>query len=91
MSPPPAPSRRSAAIRRVLWVVLWLNLAVAGAKLAIGHSVNSLGMVADGFHSLLDGSSNVIGLVGMVFASRPTWSTPTAITRWSPSPRSPLR
>jgi cation diffusion facilitator family transporter len=74
MSPDLAPirrSQRSAAIRRVLWVVLWLNLAVAGAKLAIGYSVNSLGMVADGFHSLLDGSSNVIGLVGMVIASRP--------------------
>ena len=63
--------QRAAAIRRVLWVVLALNLAVAIAKLAIGWSVNSLGMVADGFHSLLDGSSNVIGLVGMALASRP--------------------
>jgi cation diffusion facilitator family transporter len=70
-APPTSPARRSAAIRRVLWVVLALNLAVAGAKLAIGYGVNSLGMVADGFHSLLDGSSNVIGLVGMSLASRP--------------------
>ncbi len=66
-----ARSQRASAIRRVLWVVLWLNLAVAGAKLAIGASVNSLGMVADGFHSLLDGSSNVVGLIGMALASRP--------------------
>ena len=63
--------QRASAIRRVLWVVLGLNLAVAGAKLSIGVSVNSLGMVADGFHSLLDGSSNVIGLIGMALASRP--------------------
>ena len=28
-------------------------------------------MEADGFHSLFDGASNVIGLVGMWFASRP--------------------
>ncbi|HKI99244.1 MAG TPA: cation diffusion facilitator family transporter [bacterium] len=64
-------SHRTAAIRRVLWVVLALNLAVAVAKLAIGYSVDSLGMVADGFHSVMDGSSNVIGLVGMYLASRP--------------------
>jgi len=66
-----APAPRAAAIRRVLWVVLWLNLAVAAAKLSIGFSVQSLAMVADGFHSVLDGSSNVIGLVGMHLASRP--------------------
>lgn len=62
---------RHRAIVRVLWVVLFLNWAVAAAKLAIGYSIDSLGMIADGFHSLFDGSSNVIGLVGMVVASRP--------------------
>lgn len=62
---------RSRRISRVLWVVLGLNLAVAFAKLGVGMTVNSLAMIADGFHSLLDGSSNVIGLVGMALASRP--------------------
>ncbi|MBI4081731.1 MAG: cation transporter [Candidatus Lambdaproteobacteria bacterium] len=62
---------RHRAIVRVLWVVLFLNWAVAAAKLVIGYGIDSLGMIADGFHSLLDGSSNVIGLVGMVAASRP--------------------
>ena len=74
MSPAaPALSRaqRNLGIRRVLWAVLVLNLAVAAAKLAIGYSVDSLGMVADGFHSVLDGSSNIIGLVAMSLASRP--------------------
>jgi cation diffusion facilitator family transporter len=70
-TPQAAPLARAAAIRRVLWVVLGLNLAVAAAKLWIGASVQSLAMVADGFHSVLDGASNVIGLVGMVLASRP--------------------
>jgi cation diffusion facilitator family transporter len=75
-APPPAapalaPQERAAAIRRVLWIVLGLNLAVAAAKLAVGAAVGSLGMLADGFHSLLDGSSNIIGLVGMVYAARP--------------------
>jgi cation diffusion facilitator family transporter len=54
-----------------LWVVLGLNLAVAAAKLAVGWRADSLSMVADGFHSLLDGSSNVIGLVGMTWATQP--------------------
>jgi len=62
---------RARSIRRVLWVVLGLNLAVAAAKLAVGWRADSLSMVADGFHSLLDGSSNVIGLVGMTWATQP--------------------
>ena len=28
-------------------------------------------MTADGFHSLTDGSSNIIGLIGIHFASKP--------------------
>jgi len=28
-------------------------------------------MTADGFHSLADGSSNVVGLIGIHFASKP--------------------
>ncbi len=62
---------RSQSIARVLWLVLGLNLAVALAKLGVGFSVNSLAMIADGFHSLLDSSSNVVGLVGIYLASRP--------------------
>jgi len=58
-------------IRRVLWVILFLNLGVAFAKLAYGTISGSAAMQADGFHSLFDGTSNVVGLVGMSFASRP--------------------
>lgn len=65
------PGERHRHIRRVLWVVLALNLAVAVAKLAYGSLSHSAAMEADGFHSLFDGASNVIGLVGMWFAARP--------------------
>ena len=58
-------------IKRVLWQVLGLNFLVAGAKIAVGSATGSLSMVADGFHSAMDGTSNVIGLVGMTFAGRP--------------------
>ena len=66
-----SPTERYRRIRNVLWVVLFLNLAVAAAKLAYGLVSHSAAMEADGFHSMFDGASNVIGLVGMWFASRP--------------------
>ena len=66
-----SPRNRYRSIRNVLWAVLALNLAVALAKLVYGIMSHSAAMEADGFHSLFDGASNVIGLVGMWFASRP--------------------
>jgi cation diffusion facilitator family transporter len=58
-------------VRRVLWTTLLLNLAVSGAKILVGTLTASLAMVADGYHSLVDGSNNVIGLVVAAFAYRP--------------------
>lgn len=63
--------QRHDAVRRVLWGVGALNLAVAAAKLAVGSLVGSISMVADGFHSVTDTSSNVVGLVGLAVARRP--------------------
>jgi cation diffusion facilitator family transporter len=64
-------SARFDRIGRVLWATLWLNLAVAAAKLLYGWKAGALAMTADGVHSLLDASSNVIGLVGVAVARRP--------------------
>ena len=58
-------------IRHILSVVLALNLAVAGAKLGYGFVSGSVAMSADGFHSLLDGFANVVGIVGIAVAARP--------------------
>ena len=69
--PATEPRDRYRSIRNVLWAVLALNLAVALAKLVYGVISHSAAMEADGFHSLFDGASNIIGLVGMWFASRP--------------------
>ncbi|MDI6712007.1 MAG: cation diffusion facilitator family transporter [Anaerosomatales bacterium] len=62
---------RSVQVRRILWAILGLNLGVAIAKMLYGAVTRSLAMTADGFHSLFDGTSNVIGLVGISIASRP--------------------
>jgi cation diffusion facilitator family transporter len=60
-----------AAVRRVLWVTLGLNLAVSAAKIVVGRLSGSLSMEADGYHSLLDGSNNVIGLIVLAYAYEP--------------------
>lgn len=59
------------SVRKVLWVTLALNLAVAAAKLAVGLSQGALALVSDGIHSLSDASSNVIGLIGIYWAQKP--------------------
>jgi len=58
-------------VARVLWVVLGLNLAVTGVKAAVGLTTGSLALLADSIHSLLDASSNVVGLIGIAIAGRP--------------------
>ncbi len=62
---------RVAVIKRMLWVILLLNVAVAVAKLGWGLVTQSSAMQADGFHSLFDGAGNVVGLIGMAIAGRP--------------------
>jgi cation diffusion facilitator family transporter len=64
-------AQRTRAIQHVLIWVLLLNVAVASAKLGYGLFSNSLSMTADGLNSLLDGVSNVVGIIGLAIASRP--------------------
>lgn len=62
---------RNRQVRRILAVILGLNWAVAAAKLTYGSLTDTLSMVADGFHSVVDGSANVIGLVATTIAILP--------------------
>ena len=64
-------TERHRQVRRVLWLTLFANLGVALSKLAVGLATGALAMIADGFHSALDASTNVIGLVGNAIAARP--------------------
>ncbi len=66
-----ADGSRARSIQKVLWIILGLNVLVAAAKLVYGLITRSVGMTADGFHSMFDGTSNVIGLLGMGIAARP--------------------
>jgi cation diffusion facilitator family transporter len=62
---------RQREVSRVLLRVLVLNLAVAGAKLAFGYATGVVSVISDGFHSLTDSASNVMGLVGVRAARKP--------------------
>jgi cation diffusion facilitator family transporter len=55
----------------VLLRVLFLNLIVAAAKLAFGYASGAISILSDGFHSLTDAASNVVGLIGVRAAKRP--------------------
>jgi cation diffusion facilitator family transporter len=66
----PAESRHR-EVRLVLVRILFLNLAVALAKIGYGHISGSISILSDGFHSLTDGASNVVALVGLRLARKP--------------------
>lgn len=59
------------AIQKVLRQILVLNLLVAFAKLGIGFLTGAISIIADGFHSLVDGLSNIIALVAQSIAAQP--------------------
>ncbi|MDA8434340.1 MAG: cation diffusion facilitator family transporter [Nitrospiraceae bacterium] len=62
---------RSAAIRQVLLLTLFCNICVSGAKVAYGYFSHSVSITADGYHSMFDGVSNIVGFIGIYFASHP--------------------
>lgn len=61
--------------RKVLIYTLFLNWAVAIAKLIYGIITKSASMTADGYHSFADGTNNIAGLIGFYIASRPVDKT----------------
>ena len=62
---------RYSEVRKVLIRILWLNLGVALAKIVFGQISGSISILSDGFHSLTDGASNVVALVGLRLAQKP--------------------
>ena len=62
---------RYSEVRRVLVRILFLNVAVALAKVLYGHVSGSVSILSDGFHSLTDAASNVVALIGLQLAQKP--------------------
>ncbi|MDP2955200.1 MAG: cation diffusion facilitator family transporter [Longimicrobiales bacterium] len=55
-------AERAGQIRRVLLLVLWMNLAVIGVKLGVWALSHALSVVAEMFHSSLDATNNLFAL-----------------------------
>jgi cation diffusion facilitator family transporter len=64
------PSTRQ-QVRRVITVTLSFNIAVALAKIVIGLVSGALSITADGFHSIIDASANIVALIANRIAERP--------------------
>ncbi len=58
-------------IKWLLIVILALNWGVAIVKMVLGFATRCQSMTADGFHSLSDGASNIIGLIGITLSAKP--------------------
>ncbi|MFN8374200.1 MAG: cation diffusion facilitator family transporter [Anaerolineae bacterium] len=58
-------------VERVFIITLGLNLAVAFGKIFVGMATGALSITADGFHSMTDGSSNIVALIANRIADRP--------------------
>lgn len=58
-------------IRRVTWVGLWINLALAAVKFGAGIVGRSQALVADAIHSLTDLTTDIAVIAGSYYWSRP--------------------
>ncbi|MGD2151673.1 MAG: cation diffusion facilitator family transporter [Gemmatimonadales bacterium] len=73
---PPAPREwgdveRQRRVRRILFWILWANLALVAVKVAVGWVIGSLSVLADAAHSGTDALSNVIALTAIHLAAAP--------------------
>jgi len=64
-------SGRVREVAVVLWVTLGLNWTVALLKLLLGLATRCMVITADGLHSFSDGTSNIVGLVGITISGHP--------------------
>ena len=62
---------RASEVSTVLYRVFILNLIVAAAKIALGLSTGAVSVLSDGYHSLTDTASNVVGIIGVRIAGAP--------------------
>lgn len=58
-------------IKKVLLVTLLLNFLVSITKIILGYTIKSVAILSDGFHSLFDGISNIVGYIGITLSSSP--------------------
>jgi cation diffusion facilitator family transporter len=62
---------RARQVRRVFWITLGLNAVVAISKAGYGYVTGSVALGTDSVHSILDGASNVLALLGLHWSTAP--------------------
>ena len=62
---------RDNKVQLVLFIILICNLAVSAIKIIVGLITGMQSITADGYHSVTDGLSNLIGMIGVKIASKP--------------------
>ena len=65
------PLDRARQVRRVFWITLGLNAVVAISKAGYGYITGSVALGTDSVHSMLDGASNVLALLGLHWSTAP--------------------
>lgn len=58
-------------VKNILVIILFFNIFVAISKLVIGLIINSSSVIADSIHSMSDSTSNIIGIIAIMLASKP--------------------
>lgn len=58
-------------VKKILVIILFFNIFVAISKLVIGLIINSSSVIADSIHSMSDSTSNIIGIIAIMLASKP--------------------
>lgn len=66
-----AKTSKRKAVRQVFILTLGFNLLVSLGKLFWGYQSHTLSLTADGFHSLLDAVSNVVGIIALNYSLKP--------------------
>ena len=59
-------------VRRVLLIVLFSNLFLGLIKVLYGYNTNVLSITADGYDSLLDALTNIIGIAAVYISGKPS-------------------
>lgn len=59
-------------VRRVLLIVLFSNLILGLIKVIYGYNTNVLSITADGYDSLLDALTNIIGIAAVYVSGKPS-------------------
>lgn len=62
---------RENKVKKVLYITFFLNILVAIIKIVVGHNHHYLSLTSSGLESLFDGTSNILGLISIYFASQP--------------------